>query len=51
MTKAEKINWLQGIECRLFYELEDKKFVDVKKQIKYERVNALLVKMIDKYGI
>lgn len=49
MTKAEQIKRLQGIECRLYYELENAPFVDVKKQLKYERVNTLLKKMVDKY--
>lgn len=50
MTKQMQIKRLQEIECRIFYELEAAAFVDVKKQRKYERVNALLHKMIDKYG-
>jgi len=50
MTKAMEIKRLQEIESRMFYELETAPFVDVKKQHKYERVNVLLHKMIDKYG-
>jgi len=49
MTKAEQIKWLQGIECRLYYELDGQHLVDVDKKNKYNRVNALLVKMINKY--
>lgn len=46
MTKAEKIKWLQNVECRLYYELEQETVVDVKKQNKYQRVRALLESMI-----
>ncbi len=47
MKKAEQIKWLQSVECRLYYELEQE--INVKKQSKYERVRSLLERMIDKY--
>lgn len=52
MTKAEQIKWLQGVECRLYYEL-DREFpvIDTKKAMKHKRVCALLEKMVNKYGI
>lgn len=47
-TKQDKIRWLQAVECRLYYELENT--VDTAKHIKYNKVKALLDKMVTKYN-